>query len=450
MFKRISSGKLASIVVILLFSIPLFAQQPTRKDSAASPAPARYRVTTKPTVPAPVPDVPAERKTTSARNKPAPAAANTPSRDPFSKGNVAIIHRNYIGYTKSTVKEVANTDYDELRIGANAVYFFMNHIGIGLDASFVSNHSNSPGTKQNLTSWSVSPSITYGRMITDKIGAYIRFSAGPSRSRSYLKNSITPRILESKFTELRGTLGFPILLERGKELYVTPYFSYGQFEGDAEIHHIRDVNKNLGFRLESYLPTRKSGTSQEKIGLSAGRYKAGNIFLEYSTNSGFYSTTRHERQSTVQFADVKSSGKQIGLGFGTYFMDNLAGLLELGVGGTKIGNGQSAYKTSNFNIHPTIMGHVPVEGPLNNLLLQAGYNYTHTKLTGNTIQNKAFLGLRAGYNFFFTKNLALTPKIGYETGRETLIAGRNDKRISKVSGPAAELGIRAWLNWKWR
>ena len=331
-----------------------------------------------------------------------------------------------------------------------AVYFFMNHIGIGLDASFLSNHSNSPGSKQSLTSWSVLPSVTYGRMITDRIGGYIRFSGGPSRSRSYLKNSITPRIFESKFTELRGTLGFPILLERGSELYVTPYFTYGQVEGDAEIHHIRDVNRNFGFRLESYLPTGKSGPSQKRSELSAGRYKAGNTFLEYSTSSGFYSTTRHERQGDIQFGDVKNSGKQIGIGIGTYFMDNLAGLLELGLGSTKMGNVQSTYKTSNFNIHPTISAHAPVDGPLNNLFLQAGYNYTHTNLGGTATQNKALLGLRAGYNFFFTRSLALTPKVGYETGRETLKAGRNDNRVSKVSGPAAELGIRAWLNWKWK
>ena len=181
----------------------------------------------------------------------------------------------------------------------------------------------------------------------------------------------------------------------------------------------------------------------------AGKYKAGSSFLEYSTSSGFYSTTRKERQGDIKFADIKTSGKQIGIGIGSYFLDNFAGLLELGISSSKIKSGPSTTRTRSVNIHPTIIAQVPVEGPLNNLFLQAGYNYTHVKQSSQNKQLNGYLGVRAGYNYFFTKNLALTPKFGYETGRETRKSVGGDL-VSKWRGPAAELSIRAWLNWKWK
>lgn len=370
--------------------------------------------------------------------------------DPFRKGNLAIIHRNYVSYNKLTEKGVSNTESDQLRIGANAVYFVVDHLGVGLDASFLSDHFSTPGIKENQTGWAFYPSLTYGRMLSERISGFIRISGGPSRNRSYLKNGITPNIVESKFTNLRGTIGFPILLEEGQDLYLTPYFLYDKYEGDWRNHHIRDVTRNFGFRLESYLPTGKRSLSGKRIEHHAGKYKAGNSFLEYSTTSGFYSAKHHETQGDILFADRKTSGKQIGLGFGTYFFDNLGGLLELGLGSSKSGTGQGAQKTSTVNIHPSISAQLPVDGLLNNFFLQAGYNYTHIKETGNNITNRGYLGLRAGYNLFFTRSLALTPKLGYELGKQTSKStGGGGDRISKYRGPAAELGIRAWLNWKW-
>ena len=87
----------------------------------------------------------------------------------------------------------------------------------------------------------------------------------------------------------------------------------------------------------------------------------------------------------------------------------------------------------------------PSKDCLENLFLQAGYGFGVHKYESGSSENKfntTRLSINLGYNLFFGKHLAFTPKIGYESekSKHTEI-----NTTSKQSG--FEAGFGCSLHW---
>ena len=89
---------------------------------------------------------------------------------------------------------------------------------------------------------------------------------------------------------------------------------------------------------------------------------------------------------------------------------------------------------------------MPVEGPLNHLFGEVSYEFTWGNEGGGAKTKESNLYLRAGYHLFMTKNLALTPRIGYTMEKYDPGGGLN---VVKSKGLAGEIVIRSWLGRKW-
>ncbi|MFT3933123.1 MAG: outer membrane beta-barrel protein [Chitinophagaceae bacterium] len=223
-------------------------------------------------------------------------------------------------------------------------------------------------------------------------------------------------------------------------LFLTPYAVYDKYKTKAGNHDITETGFTFGVRMESYLNRSNNKNANQPI---SPWPKKGASFIEYNTSASYGFSTRKEYQGNIRFGDVKRNNTTIGLGYHYYFLDFLAGGLNISYTRTSSNNGSPDIRKT-FTVQPTVTANLPVETSLKNLFLQAGYellkaNNTGTKEDGHSIY------LRLGYNLFLAKNISLTPKIGYQNNKSTHHTSGSDVPYND-NGLAAELGIRAWLN----
>jgi hypothetical protein len=164
--------------------------------------------------------------------------------------------------------------------------------------------------------------------------------------------------------------------------------------------------------------------------------------LDYNSMSNISFSKKNEKQPNLPaFPTIKTNRFSLGIGAYYYFIDNVAGGLNIDISSQKTSYVASSDKYSRFTIQPTIMANAPVESALHNLFILAGYGFGKDNYSGSK-SNLTSISLRAGYNIFLTKNISLTPKAGYQQDKEKRLTGSTGY-ISKNSGFAAELGIRA-------
>lgn len=376
--------------------------------------------------------------------KPVPATDAT-TISPFSKGTWNFGNETNIDYYNYKYEVDKASD---LSIIINPKYFFTDHIAVGVEAkATTSSYKEGSKFSTGYSSYYAHLTLTYGTRISNKINVFATVAAGPEHGRSKIDDDGRVNTIITKTFDINGTVSVPVLLEQGGFTYLTPFVKYDTYNGKLGDHDLHQNTLALGLKLETYFNAafwKKVGTGAAD--LSKGKYSQGSSMLDYNSMSNISFSKRTDQQPGSLTPPTKTNLYSLGIGGYYYFIDNVAGGLNIDISGTrkKVGNSDDS-KNSSFTIQPTIMANVPVESALHNLFILAGYGFGKDNYNGSK-SNLTNISVRAGYNFFLTKNISLTPKLGYQQNREKRINGGSNGLVYKNSGLAAELGIRAWLN----
>lgn len=375
-----------------------------------------------------------------------PKIAATTVVSPFKKGTLRVTNQSSLFYSNTKTKGVSNYDLTDLTGLVSLTYFPIDGLGIGVDAG-IYNYKMTGPTSPKYNSWYSYFHLMYGHTFNERVNAYIKLGYGPARSNSEFRNGSQVSKLKSSFHDISGTVGAPIRIEEGGRLFLTPFFTYDQYKGKAGTHDITDKNRSFGIRLESYLAPsagKKTGTGGKN------NYLKGNQFIDYNTGLYISSSTRDEYQGTTRFVPRTTNNSQLNLNYGLYFIDNLAGGLNIQLTGHKEKTtGSTAIKRTNFSVRPTILAHLPVEGPLSNAFVQAAYLISRGSESGQIKLRESGPDFHVGYNLFFHSSLALVPRIGYSSNKHTTISATGGASSNRENGLVADLTLRSWLNWKW-
>ena len=375
--------------------------------------------------------------------KPVPATGAT-TISPFSKGNWTFVNETNIDYYNYKFERDKASD---LSIIINPKYFFADHIAVGVEAKATATSSKGSSVSMGYSSYYAHLTLTYGTRISNKINVFATVAAGPEHGRSKIDDDGRVNTIITKTFDINGTVGVPVLLEQGGFTYLTPFVKYDTYNGKLGDHNLYQNTLAFGLKLETYFNAafwKKAGTGTAD--LSKGKYSQGSSMLDYNSMSNIGFSKRTDQQPGSLTPPTKTNLYSLGIGGYYYFIDNVAGGLNIDISGKKSSSGRSySVKDNRFTIQPTIMANAPVESALHNLFILAGYGFGKDNYNGSK-SNLTNISVRAGYNLFLTKNISLTPKLGYQQDKEKRINGSNNGTIYKNSGFAAELGIRAWLN----
>ncbi len=385
----------------------------------------------------PVPPVVASKPVPKSATKPLPVKEKV---SPFSKGTWNFANRTNIDYTH--YKELTPATTNDFSIYVNPKYFFIDHFAVGITARASAYKTTS--LSSSFSSYYAYLNLTYGTTISNKINVFASVGAGPGHSKSEFTNGNTTTLVSKSF-DIYGTVGVPILLEQGNAAYFTPFATYDAYHNKPGTHDVHEKSISFGLKLETYLNAANTKVNTGKTELSKGSYTKGSCMLDINSLSNLSFSKKNEMQGNVKFAPVKTNRFSLGAGAYYYFMDNVAGGLNIDISSTKTDNVASVSKDKSWELQPVIMANVPVETALRNLFIQAGYGFGKSNYS-NLKKKISEVSIRAGYNFFITKNISITPKIGYNKYKQVTANGSSVGSISQSKGLATELGIRTWLN----
>ena len=354
-------------------------------------------------------------------------------QDPFKKGTFSFINKKNIDFSSFKTFPEINT-VPTLDVDLDFNYFIIDHFAVGVKLDYYT-YKQKQTPKSSYRYYEAYLNLTYGRSISPRVGIYGRIGYGLGSSKSVtLQNT-----LNANYKDYYGSIAAPIAIEPGNPVFITPYFNYSVAKTKAGNHDITEKGFQIGVRFESYLT---SGIIKTGKPASGGLPKEGVSFIEFATGAGYSKSTRKEYQGTIRFGDVKKNSQNLSIGYHRYFLDYLAGGLNLNYRRSSSFNG-SPDVSKYFSIQPTVTVHPPVAGPLHNAFLQVGYGFEKGNYNGSKEDN-SFLMTRLGYNLFLTKNISLSPKIGYQRNRDNHHSSGGD-RISTEKGIQSEIGIGAWF-----
>jgi hypothetical protein len=360
--------------------------------------------------------------------------------NPFQKGTINITNKKNLDYTHFK-HQPDRTTISDMSFNADANYFFMDGFAVGADIRY-SNYKLKPNPLSTYNYLAGYINLTYGRQLTERVGAYFRLGGGIGHSKSTLSSNNSQ--LEADYVNIHGTIGVPIALIPNSPIFLTPVVTYNSDKTKIPFHKIRENGYSFGVKLESYFNSNNNAIAK----VPAHHWpQQGTSFIEYNTDFSIGNSTRKESQGETQFADVKNNNFGINAGYHYYFLDYLAGGLNISFTKTGRDNSSSVDKRRIFRIQPAVTVHAPVEGGLRDLFLQVAYGFEHVKNTGSKENNKYF-STRIGYNLFLTQNISLSPKVGYESDKYVHHTAGGDYK-SNDKGLATELGLRIWLNYPW-
>jgi hypothetical protein len=415
------------------------------KDSVKTAGPVKDTVVVTQAVQAPPPP---QRPvvTTPAANAPAPAIEKPVAQmnSPFKAGTLRLSHQSMVSLHQFNRKGIDPGKDNILDATVNLTWFPVNGLGVGIDARYYKSKYTTPGTGFDISSWSTYFHLMYGYSFNDRYHAFVKVGYGPSKSDSKSQLGQSNTRLKSSYKDLAFSVGAPVRLEKQGQLFITPAFTYDQYKGTAATHDIKDKTFGFALRPESYLPL-SSGDKKQAVNY----YAKGTQFIDYNSRFEWRGTTRNESQGNAVFVPRKLNTRILHAGYGLYVVDNIAAGLNLEINHIKNTMPGSSADVRNFiSLQPSVLAQVPVEGPLNHLFGQVSYEFRKGKESGQVKTSQSNLDLRVGYHLFMSKNLALTPRIGY-----SMLSDRR-KYVSsditrKSKGLAGELVLRAWLDWKW-
>jgi hypothetical protein len=371
-----------------------------------------------------------------------------PMPSPFKAGTLRLSHQSMVVFQRYNFERSTDNGKDNYTdANIDVTWFPVNGLGIGVDAGYDKySYNDSDGYSDEDKSWSARLHLLYGYSFNNRYHAFVQAGYGPTKEHSiYTTPDYTHDNIYSN-KELVVSAGAPIRIEKEGRLFVTPAFSYDRYKGtrktDGSIDsYITNTTKGFYIKLESYLPL--TGNSKKP---PVNYYTRGNNFIDY--NSRFESYKTKKLTSPVGGSGVSGDINHITFlhgGYGLYFMDNIAGILNVEFRNRRGERSGSDDVRKYVTLQPGIVAQLPVEGPLNHLFGEVSYEFGRGN-EGGTKTKESNLYLRAGYHFFMTQNLALTPRIGYTM--EKYDPG-GALYVTKSKGLAGEIVIRSWLGWKW-
>lgn len=345
-----------------------------------------------------------------------PSATTTVSGDelaklPFTRNfNQFTVQRNF-NYTRI---KPDNSDDHSTNIDLTLDYnrFVADHVGLGVEVNLSSFKAEYGNTVSKTVDWIAYGNVIYGTSF-DNFNLYGKLSVGVGKS-TIKSNSATTKddLFGYKFE-----VGSPVHLFNDGGNYITPFIRYDFLQQKRSDVKFTTNSFELGFRFQNYAPC--SGYScdcHHGRSFSKAAYDQGRSFIGYSS-MGDFGFGKAKTKAGNNSAENDFSGGNFNLEYGYYIIPNLALGAGLSWDYQKSESGSSDYKTSNLAFTPMITANLPVDNCWNNLFLQAGYGFGVEKITFGSNDQKYNLtnyGVYLGFNDFFGKHIAFTPKIGYE------------------------------------
>jgi hypothetical protein len=345
---------------------------------------------------------------------------------PFSKGNWEFRIDRKIGYEYNNhyIEDNKQGHESNLNIDMQAVYYFMNGFGAGLEfcGDWCGEYN---GVDELSRRWMTYGSVTYGRPLTDNIGIYARAGAGfgnLTEITKYQGNTVKDK---HNLFGIKAEIGAPMLLNSGFS-YITPYVAFNHRSTDFDNGKEKDNGIQLGFRLTTFLACDDMTCNcSKKRPLMNGRYNQGSSFIDFTTNGSFgFGKTTFDYDNMSNDYEEKFSRGSVRLHYNYYVIDNLS--VGAGLRFSRRSNDQvdNDYKTTGtmWSVMPVVEYNLPFKNALNNFFVQAGVGIGSGRVKieeenepDDIDKNKLFnVGVGIGYNDFFANRLSFTPYIGYE------------------------------------
>jgi hypothetical protein len=361
---------------------------------------------------------------------------------PFSKGINNFTIRQNFGYSRTKPED--SDDYTR-GIGLSLDYnrFIVDGFAVGADinlSSFKSEINNIDVIKSS--SVMVYGNAIYGNSFSGAINLYGKASVGFGQSK--FSSTGNPTDKEDLFG-YRFEVGSPIHLYNDGGNYITPFIRYNYIQQKEGSVKFSDNEFSLGFQFQNYSPC--SGYQcdcNHGRRFSGNMYEQGSSFIGY-TSMGDYGFGKSKFESGSFSDETDISGGSFNLEYGYFVSRDIA----LGAGfswnGSSEDDGSGKTTESDFSFMPMITLHAPTKDCFENFFLQGGYGFGSEKIKTGTSEikyNTTNLCINLGFNHFFGRHIAFTPRIGYEW--ETF---KNTTTNIKDKQSGFEFGFGGTLYW---
>jgi hypothetical protein len=334
---------------------------------------------------------------------------------PFSQGvNNFTVKQNF-NFTRIKPED---SDNNTRTFGLSVDYnrFVIDGLAIGANIDFSSLRSEIGSIDVvKSTSFALYGNVIYGRTFESGFNLYGKASVGFGTQKTSSTSFATSK---DDLFGYRFEIGAPIHLFKDGGNYITPFIRYNSLkQTDDEDDDEYTVNEfSLGFQFQNYSPwsAHKCDCNHGR-GFSGGMYDQGRSFIGYTSMGEFgFGNTKFESGSFTDETDI--SGGSFNLEYGYYISKDIA--LGAGISWSSETEKDDAGKVSEsaFSFMPMITLNAPAKNCLENLFLQGGYGFGSEKTEIGSTEYKystSNLNLSLGFNHFFGKHIALTPKIGY-------------------------------------
>lgn len=362
---------------------------------------------------------------------------------PFSRGiNNFTIQQNFGFSHRKPENSDNNTSSIDLKLDYNR--FIVDGFALGAGIDFSSDKTEFGANEIKNTEVIFSGNAIYGHTFNGNFNLYGKASVGFGSAKTTYTG--TPSTISKG--DLFGyslEVGTPIHLYSGGGNYITPFIRYGHLQ-HKEGGEKNSINQfSLGFNFQNY--SASSGYQcdcKKSRGLSANAYGQGRSFIGYSS-MGNYGFGKFKTEFGNLSDETDISGGEFNLEYGYYVARDIALGAGLSWSNSSEGEGSDKDTESEFSFMPMITLNAPSKDCLENLFLQGGYGFGVHKFESGSSENKfntTNLSINLGYNLFFGKYLAFTPKIGYES--ETSKHTENNVK-TKQSG--FQVGFGCSLYW---
>jgi hypothetical protein len=382
---------------------------------------------------------------------------------PFAKGKweFPLIENFGYNYQSLSVQGQNEGHQDNFKLDLGAKYFVANGIGVGLDFNLQSKGTyDAEGDGSTTSKWMVYGGLEYGFNLNPGLGLYFGADIGVGNDHiSYTagtnSGTSSPPVSNGLFG-YKIEAGLPIHLFPNSPVYLTPQIGFDHLHTSFPDGKEADNHFRIGLALETYMGCGDyESDCHHGFSLSRAMYQPGRSFFDFTTRAGLGFGSEKTTENGVTGGTVDVFDDCFDICYGYYPVRNIAIGADFGIGGNSQNYGSEDYKTStdHWQIGPMVQFNLPVDNGWNNTFLKldlgfGGENSTTTYTgtgSGTSSSTKYDLfnfGAMLGYNDFFTKNLAFTPKIGYRWGSEK----NTDTDIKEhLSGPAIEFGVRLFF-----
>jgi Outer membrane protein beta-barrel domain/TonB-dependent Receptor Plug Domain len=331
---------------------------------------------------------------------------------PFSRGiNNFNIQQNF-GYNRTKPE---NSDNHSRQIGLNLDYnrFIVDGFAVGaeLDLSSIRTEINNIDVVKS-TEVMLYGNAIYGHTFSSGLNLYGKASVGFGSSKTKYTNFPTD---ESDLFGYKLEIGSPIHLFNGGGNYITPFISYNFLQQKDDGAKYKVNGFDFGFRFENYSPcSAYQCDCKRDRRLSKNMYEQGRSLIGY-TSTGDYGFGSTKSEPGNNETDI--SGGSFNLEYGYYITRDIALGAGLSWSGSTEKDDFGKTTSSALSLMPMITLNAPTKDCFENFFLQAGYGFGFDKTKIGSTEykyNTSNLCINLGFNHFFGKYLAFTPKIGHE------------------------------------